>query len=152
MMQRLWGWLAWAPSSLHEGPLLPRLAIAAATLALPAAGFLMLRPIAPARQRRLLLYALLPLLWGLLLARHLPLGLSEAGLVMPVSIGLAWPGWSADPHVVAFCQSLVLLVGLLGSLVLMRRLGPQAGWRLTLACGSCVLLAAGGRWLVAISP
>lgn len=148
--QRLWGWLAWAPSSLHEGPLLPRLAIAAATLALPAAGFLLLRPIAPAHQRRLLLYALLPLLWGLLLARHLPLGLTEAGRVMPVSIGLAWPGWSADPHVVAFCQSLVLLVGLLGSLVLMRRLGPQTGWRLTLASGSCLLLAAAGRWLVAM--
>jgi hypothetical protein len=71
---------------------------------------------------------------------------------MPVSIGLAWPGWSADPHVVAFCQSLALLVGLLGSLVLMRRLGPQTGWRLTLASGSCLLLAAAGRWLVAISP
>jgi hypothetical protein len=49
-------------------------------------------------------------------------------------------------------RSLALLVGLLGSLVLMRRLGPQTGWRLTLASGSCLLLAAAGRWLVAISP
>ena len=148
--QRLLGWLPGVPSSLHAWPMLPRLAVAAAALALPAAGFLLLRPIAPARQRRLLLYALLPLLWGLLLARHLPLGLAEAGLVLPVSIGLAWPSWSADPHVVAFCQSVALLVGLGGSLVLMRRLGPQGGWRLALASGSCLLLAAAGRWLVAV--
>jgi hypothetical protein len=52
--------------------------------------------------------------------------------------------------VVAFCQSLALLVGLGGSLVLMRRLGPQGGWRLALASGSCLLLAAAGRWLVAV--
>jgi hypothetical protein len=69
-----------------------------------------------------------------------------------VPAAAALPAWSADPHVVAFCQSLALLVGLLGSLVLMRRLGPQTGWRLTLASGSCLLLAAAGRWLVAISP
>jgi hypothetical protein len=30
--------------------------------------------------------------------------------------------WSADPHVIGFCQSLVLLVGVSGSVLLLRQL------------------------------
>jgi hypothetical protein len=36
--------------------------------------------------------------------------------------------WSADPHVIGFCQSLVLLVGVGGSVLLLLRLLRQA-WR-----------------------
>ena len=47
--------------------------------------------------------ALLPLLWAALLAQHLGLGMAAAG------------AWCADPHVIGFCQSLMLLVGVGGS-------------------------------------
>ena len=168
--QRLLGWLPLAPASLQAGPLLPRLAFAALALAIPSALFLLLRPLLAGQGRRLL-YALLPLLWALLLARHLPLGLTEAGQWLPVSLaplvdGLAGglvPGagdwalgplhwaarlrWSADPHVIGFCQSLALLLGTAGSLVLLRRLGPRGSlwwW----GSGATLLLAAAGRWLV----
>lgn len=152
--QRLLGWLPLVPQSLHQGPMLPRLAYGCLALALPSLLFLLTRPLLAARQRRLLLYALLPLLWALLLARHLPVGMAEAGTVLAVSLAPlgaavpALPAWSADSHVIAFCQSGALLLGLLGAVVLMRRLWPPA--RLQLAgLGLAVLLAAGGRWLVA---
>ena len=79
------------------------------------------------------LYAALPLLWALLLARHLPIGMAEAGTVLPGG----WPQWSADPHVIAFCQSLVVLIGWGGAAVLSRRLLDLSGrpWLL----GSMVL-------------
>jgi hypothetical protein len=134
--QRLLGWFPLAPASLQVGPLLPRLAVAAP------------------RQRQLL-YALLPLVWALLLGRHLPLGLTEAGQVVPVTFAplqLPWvellPSWSADPHVIAFCQSAVVFAGVLSSVVLIPRLQAPglARWGvLALAIG----LAAGGRRLVA---
>jgi NAD-dependent dihydropyrimidine dehydrogenase PreA subunit len=152
--QRLLGWLPLAPASLQEGPLLPRLAIGALALATPSLLFLLSRPLLAARQRRLLLYALLPLLWALLLARHLPLGMAEAGRVLAVSVAPlgsavpALPAWSADPHVIAFCQSAAVLLGLVWAAVLVRRLWPAP--RLQLAgLGVALLLAAGGRWLVA---
>jgi len=44
--------------------------------------------------------------------------MAEAGLVLPVSLSPWWPetaarlpAWSADHHVIGFCQTLVLLVG-----------------------------------------
>jgi hypothetical protein len=59
------------------------------------------------------------------------------------------PGWSADAHVVAFCQSLVVLVGLLGSVVLLRRLllPDRLGWLLQSVVALALALA--GRVLVA---
>jgi polyferredoxin len=153
--QRLLGWLPLAPGSLQAGPLLPRLAFGCLALALPALLFQLSRPLLAAGQRRLLLYALLPLLWALLLARHLPLGMAEAGRVLAVSLspvvaGGPWlPAWSADSHVIAFCQSAAVLLGLGWSAVLLRRLWPAP--RLQLAgLGTAVLLAAVGRWLVAL--
>lgn len=145
--QRLLGWLPLAPASLQAGPLLPRLAFAALALALPALGWLGLRrlPAAPPT----LPYVLLPLLWALLLARHLPLGLEEAGLVLPVSFGWsALPHWQADPHVLAFCQSAAVLMGGLGTALLIPRFQP-AGWRRWGTLALTLLLVAGGRWLVA---
>ncbi|MEB3354359.1 MAG: 4Fe-4S binding protein [Cyanobacteriota bacterium] len=153
--QRLLGWLPLAPASLQSGPLLPRLAFAALALALPA---LLWLPLALFRGRegRLLPYALLPLLWGLLLARHLPLGMAEAGQVLPVSLAplaLPWswrlPSWAADSHVIAFCQSLVVLGGVAGSAVLLRRLLVDRR-RLGAAVALALALAAWGRWLVAV--
>jgi hypothetical protein len=90
-----------------------------------------------------------------MLARHLPVGMAEAGRLLPVSFAPlgAWaqglPHWSADPHVIGFCQSLCLLIGAAGSLVLLRRLGPRgtAWW---LAGGGTLVLAGAGRWLVAL--
>jgi len=112
--QRLLGWLPLAPASLQAGPLLPRLAFGLLALALPAGGWMLLRRL-PGLPHALL-YALLPLLWALLLARHLPLGMGEAGLLLPASFGApALPHWQADPHVIAFCQSAAALVGVAGS-------------------------------------
>jgi len=132
-----------AAFSLAEGPLLPRLAIGSLALTIPAALWLVLRfagsRLLPGRRRPwLLLYALLPLLWAALLADHLSLGMAEAGqllrvtlapLAAPGSAGAdpgAWlislPAWRADPHVIGFCQSLVVAVGVGGSAVLLRRL------------------------------
>jgi polyferredoxin len=160
--------------SLGDGPLLPRLAIACLALALPAGLWLVGRNAAahllPARGRPwLLLYALLPLLWGVLLAHHLALGMAEAGRVLPVSAApllsswrleeapsplLSWlarlPAWSADPHVIGFCQTLAVGVGLAGSVVLLRRLllPARLGWILQAAF--TLVMAGAGRWLVAV--
>jgi NAD-dependent dihydropyrimidine dehydrogenase PreA subunit len=153
--QRLLGWWSLAPASLVEGPLLPRLAFAALALALPSALFLAARPFFSAARLRRTLYGLLPLVWGLLLARHLPLGMAEAGLLLPVSVGeglgdLALPAWSADPHVIGFCQSAVVLLGWSWAVVLLRRLlaNRRSAW--LSASALALALALGGRWLVAV--
>ncbi|NQV10975.1 MAG: 4Fe-4S binding protein [Cyanobacteria bacterium] len=160
--ERLLGGLALAPASLQLGPMLPRLAFGCLALALPSLLFLALRllvstlPAASlsASRLRLGLYGLLPLLWALLLARHLPLGMAEAGMVLPVSLaGLwpgPWPGWSADPHVIAFCQSLVMLIGGAGTLLVLRRLLLPSSRLVWLAWLMALALGAGGRWLVAV--
>lgn len=155
--QKLLGSLPFAPSSLTEGPLLPRLAFGALALALPALGFLLMRPwFTPQRLRRIL-YALLPLLWGLLLARYLPLGMTEAGRVLQVSwaplngaVAARLPAWQADGHVIGFCQSGAVLVGLGAALVLLRRLLRAGSSALPAASLLALALAAGGRWLVAL--
>ena len=166
--QRLLGWMPLAPASLQQGPLLPRLAFGALALALPAALWLAVRlgmALAGDRRRAWLgLYGLLPLLWGLMLADHLPLGMVEAGRILPVSLapltsllpsGLngdlleRLPAWSADPAVVGFCQSLLILPLPLAVLVLQRRLLPLAWRGSLLLTGGAVGLAVLGRWLVA---
>jgi NAD-dependent dihydropyrimidine dehydrogenase PreA subunit len=160
--ERLLAWLPLAPASLALGPLLPRLAFGALALALPAGLWLALRPLLarlrPAAPGWLVLYGLLPLLWALLLAQHLATGMAEGGLLLPVSVEALWPdlaarlpAWSADPHVIAFCQSLAVLVGAAGSLLLLRRLLQVALWRgPSLALTGLVIgLGTGGRWLVA---
>jgi polyferredoxin len=166
------GFQAQEAFSLSEGPLLPRLAIGCLALALPAGLWLVARNVAarllPGRGRPwLLLYALLPLLWGLMLAHHLTLGMAEGGLVLPVSAApllaesrlgegaeslaavlAGLPAWAADPHVIGFCQTLVVGLGLIGSVVLLRRLllPGRIGWLLQV--GSTLILAAAGRWLM----
>jgi polyferredoxin len=152
------------PSTLHTGPLLPRLALALFALALPAALFLLLRALlaqrhgpGPAASRlRLLLYALLPLLWALMLAHSLPLGMGEGGLLLPVSLAplaprlaAGLPAWSADPHVVAFCQSLATAVGVAGSAVLLRRLLQPTGMGWLALSALALGLGVAGRVLVA---
>ena len=94
------------------------------------------------------LYGLLPLLLALLLARHLPVGMGEAGQLLPVSLGASWPGWSADPHVVAFCQSTAVLAGALSSWWLLRRLLSNESHKLWLATGLSASVGCLGRWLV----
>ena len=161
--QRLLGWLPLAPASLQVGALLPRLSIAALALALPAAGFGLVVVVQRWRggamaELRLGAYALLPLAWALLLAQHLPLGMEEAGLLLPVSLSpllpaallpaTSLPGWSADSHVVAFCQSAVLLLGVGGSAVLWRRLFNPRRWSWLALVLLTLALGIGGRWLV----
>ncbi|WP_010310045.1 4Fe-4S binding protein [Synechococcus sp. CB0101] len=155
--QRLLGWLPAAPASLSDGHLLPRLAVASLALALPAGLFGLAGLVVPKQRLLQGLYGLLPLVWALLLARHLPLGMGEAGMLLPVSAsawGPEWstalPAWSADPHVIAFCQSAVLLVGWLGAVVLLRRqfATQRASW--LGSSGLALALAMVGRWLVAI--
>jgi hypothetical protein len=155
--QRLLGWWSLTPQSLVEGPWLPRLAIACLALALPSAVFLLARPFfSPARLIRTL-YGLLPLIWALLLARHLPLGMAEAGTLLPVSfapLAPAWlpqlPAWQADRHVIAFCQSVAVLLGWCWAVVLLRR--QLANRRLAWLSASALALALAwfGRWLVTI--
>ena len=149
--QRLFGWWSLAPASLVEGPLLPRLAFACLALALPSALFLLARPLfTPARLRRTL-YGLLPLVWALLLARHLPTGMGEAGALLPVSFGLEQlPLWRADPHVIAFCQSAAVMLGWAWAVVLLRRLLANRRVAWLGASALALALAAGGRWLVAV--
>ena len=136
--ERLLGWLPLAPASMHEGPLLARLSFATLALALPAAAGVWLH--------RRWLYAVLPMLWALLLARHLPIGMAEAGTVLPVG----WPQWSADPHVIGFCQTILVVIGWVGAVILSRRLLDldRRAW----FTGSMVLLlvSLSGRWLVAL--
>jgi transcriptional regulator with AAA-type ATPase domain len=167
--QRLLGGAALAPANLQDGPLLPRLTFAVLALALPSLGFLLLRGIwsvwrrvrpgnriATTRQW-LVLYGLLPLLWGLLLAQHLPMGMEEGGRVLAVSVSRRWPAvastlpaWSAHPSVVAFCQSLAVLTGVVGSIVLLRRLLLPGRWRWVWLSWLALGVGIGGRWLVAV--
>jgi len=149
--QRLLGWLPLAPASLISGPLLPRLAFATLALALPAALFHLARPFFSAARLRRTLYGLLPLVWALLLARHLPLGMGEAGQLLPVSFAdPLLPAWRADPHVIGFCQSAVVLLGWAWAVVLLRRLlaNRRSAW--LSASALAMALALGGRWLVAV--
>ena len=136
--QRLLGWLPLAPATLHEGPLLARLSFAALSLALPAAAGLWLN--------RRWLYAGLPMLWALLLARHLPIGMAEAGTVLPDG----WPQWSADPHVISFCQTTVVVIGWVGAVILSRRLLDLDRWAWVMGSMVLLLVSLGGRWLVAL--
>ncbi|MEB3360826.1 MAG: 4Fe-4S binding protein [Synechococcaceae cyanobacterium] len=177
--QPLLGWLPLAPEQLHSGPLLSRLGSAGLALALPGLVWLLLRHgpglAVPARSLRLGTYALLPLLWAVMLADHLPLGMGEAGRLLPVSLAplaaarLPWASdrldlnrglasvqawaeslqWQADPHVIGFCQSLAVLVGAVASLVLLRRLLPLAWRAWLLQAGALALLALSSRWLLA---
>ncbi len=130
--QRLLDWLPLAPFSLYEGPLL--------ALALPAAAGLWLN--------RRWLYAGLPLLWALLLARHLPIGIAEAGTVLPQG----WPHWSADPHVIGFCQTMVVGIGWVGAAILSRRLLDLDRRAWVMGSMMLLLISFSGRWLVALYP
>ena len=75
---------------------------------------------------------------GPLLAWHLPLGILEAGTLLPAG----WPQWSADPHVIGFCQSLKVSVGWGGAVVL-------RGCLLVQNSTQWVFSSLAGRWLVA---
>jgi hypothetical protein len=107
-------------------------------LALPSAAGLWLN--------RRWLYVGLPLLWALLLARHLPLGMLEGGTVLPAG----WPRWSADAHVIGFCQTLLVAIGWGSSVVLLRRLLVQTSTRWVLSSLTLLILSLAGRWLVAL--
>ena len=85
------------------------------------------------------------MLWALLLARHLPIGMAEAGTVLPDG----WPQWSADTHVIGFCQSTVVVIGWVGAVILSRRLLDLDRWAWVMGSMVLLLVSLGGRWLVA---
>ena len=140
--------LHWGRPALEGLPMAQQLLLASIELALPALVALGLRRWLGVELYRQGLYGLLPLLLGLLLARHLPLGMGEAGQLLPVSLGAGWPGWSADPHVVAFCQSAAVLAGALCSWWLLRRLLSNEPNSLWVATGLSASVGCLGRWLV----
>ena len=140
--------LHWGRPALEGLPMMQQLLMASIELALPALVALGLRRWLGVELWRQGLYGLLPLLLGLLLARHLPVGMGEAGQLLPVSLGAGWPGWSADPHVVAFCQSAAVLAGALCSWWLLRRLLSNDPRKLWLATGLSASVGCLGRWLV----
>ena len=81
--------------------------------------------------------------------------MSEGGAFLPVSfspLDLSWqealPVWRADSHVIGFCQSGAVGLGLLWSVVLLRRqlATHRSAWIVASAWVS--VLAVGGRWLV----
>jgi hypothetical protein len=84
--------------------------------------------------------------------------MAEAGTVLQVTVAplngpfaAQLPSWSADGHVVGFCQSVVVFVGLVGALVLLRRLLRVGSSALPAASLLALALAGGGRWLVALA-
>ncbi|MFZ9278828.1 MAG: 4Fe-4S binding protein [Vulcanococcus sp.] len=155
--ERLLGWLPWSSGTLLEGPLGARLLTATLALAIPGLLYGLAHLLFSPERLRRTLYGLLPLLWALLLARHLPLGMAEAGQFLPVSLSALpapWaaemPSWSADAHVIGFCQSAAVLLGWSASVVLLRRqlATHRAAW--LGASGLALALACAGRWLVAL--
>ncbi|MGB0277411.1 MAG: 4Fe-4S binding protein [Prochlorococcaceae cyanobacterium] len=141
--------LHWGRPALEGLPMAQQLLLASLELALPALMALGLRRWLGVELCRQALYGLLPLLLALLLARHLPVGMGEAGQFLPVSLGAGWPSWSADHHVVAFCQSAAVLVGSLSSWWLLRRMLSNESHNLWLATGLTASVGCLGRWLVA---
>jgi NAD-dependent dihydropyrimidine dehydrogenase PreA subunit len=140
--------LHWGRPALEGLPMAQQLLLASIELALPALVALGLRRWLGPELWQQGLYGLLPLLLGLLLARHLPVGMGEAGQIFPVSLGAGWPGWSADPHVVGFCQSAAVLAGALSSWWLLRRLLSNEPNSLWVATGLSASVGCLGRWLV----
>ena len=83
---------------------------------------------------------------GTLLAWHLPLGMLEAGTVLPTG----WPQWSADPQLIGFCQSLKVSIGWGGAVVHLRRLLVQNSTQWVSSSLILLILSLAGRWLVAL--
>ena len=79
------------------------------------------------------------------------IGLENKGLVLP-AFGLnGWPAWSADPHVIACCQSSAVALGLtwaIVAIVLLRRQLATSRLAWLGAAAVALFTAAAGRWLV----
>ena len=76
--------------------------------------------------------------------------MGEAGALLPVSLGdSTLPAWRADSHVIGFCQSAAVALGWLWSVVLLRRQLANSRLAWLSAALLALLLALGGRWLVA---
>lgn len=75
-----------------------------------------------------LAYGYLPLVLGANLAYYLPLGLGEAGQLLPVTFatfgldGTSLPSWQAHPAVIGFLQTTTLVVSTLASLLLSQKI------------------------------
>jgi transcriptional regulator with AAA-type ATPase domain/NAD-dependent dihydropyrimidine dehydrogenase PreA subunit len=104
-----------------------------------------------------LAYGYLPLVLGGTLAHYLPLGLTEAGQILPVTLatfgvsGLTLPAYSAHPAVSEFLQGMTLIVSVLATLWLSQKISRQPLWNLlpqhltTLFLGVALWLVTVGR-------
>ena len=70
----------------------------------------------------------------------------EGGTLLPVG----WPRWSADPHVVSFCQTVLIAIGWIGAVVLIRRLLVPERFNQILGSMVMMVLSFAGRWLVSL--
>ena len=70
----------------------------------------------------------------------------EGGTLLPVG----WPSWSADPHVVGFCQTVLIAIGWIGAVVLIRRLIVPERFNRMLGSMVMMVLSFAGRWLVSL--
>jgi polyferredoxin len=101
---------------------------------IPLWGHGLLRLIRQGKQRPFieLAYGYLPLVLGGTLAHYLQMGLSEAGQILPVAwatIGLkgsSLPGFSMNPATIAFLQGAVLIVALILTWIVTRKISRQA--------------------------
>jgi transcriptional regulator with AAA-type ATPase domain/NAD-dependent dihydropyrimidine dehydrogenase PreA subunit len=101
---------------------------------IPLLGHGLLRVISQGRQRPFveLAYGYLPLVLGGTLAHYLQMGLSEAGQILPITWatvglnGVGLPGFSMNPATIAFLQGSVLVVALILTWIVTRKISHQA--------------------------
>jgi transcriptional regulator with AAA-type ATPase domain/NAD-dependent dihydropyrimidine dehydrogenase PreA subunit len=81
-------------------------------------------------------YGYLPLVLGGSLAHYCRMGLQESGRLLPVTAatfgwsGANWPAWVADPAVIAFLQTVSLILGLLTTILLAQKIAKRPFWSL----------------------
>ncbi|MDG2990219.1 sigma 54-interacting transcriptional regulator [Candidatus Synechococcus calcipolaris G9] len=101
-----------------------------------------------------LMYGFLPLVWAGNLAHYIPMGLGEAGRLLPVTWatlgfhGEGLPILVAHPAVIAFLQGVTLILGLGLSMVLTHKIGRQSLLKLWPYHTGAIALMVGCWWLM----
>jgi transcriptional regulator with AAA-type ATPase domain/NAD-dependent dihydropyrimidine dehydrogenase PreA subunit len=129
------------PSAVTATQFWPHAGVAIAVLPIPAcialiaySGVRLIQRSGKPRSFVELAYGYLPLVLAGNLAHFLWLGLTEAGRILPVTFatfglnGASLPVVVAHPAVIAFLQSVTLLVGLLLTVVLTQKIARQSFW------------------------
>lgn len=114
----------------------------------------MLSPSLKSRSFLELMYGFLPLVWAGNLAHYIPLGLGEAGRILPVTwatVGLrgeSLPILVAHPAVIAFLQGVTLLLGLGLTVILTHKIGRQSLLKLLPYHTGAIALMVGCWWVM----